>query len=300
MADDTEYIDDLDPILELAPTDSFVVETLEGTRRILFKDFILGSDNVDFYEEITANTVAVVALSSEVLALDTDVTNINSGLTGLSAAYNESIKSGFLYATINAAGTLTISSSSSNIASVILTDGGSRILVTAVSDLSLNNAAINVTLDDSISASSVTDNFISYTPIVDNRTSTSFKVGLNAISNAFTSVSLPTAVNATSETFNPVTSITSTPGAITPVTNITTTTTSVMLNPSGTGNVIQTVTPVIESQPIVSSVVANTTAKTIVNAVSVTSTSYTLMVSDNLGNGNSMKDVEFNISFRYV
>ena len=67
-----------------------------------------------------------------------------------------------------------------------------------------------------------------------------------------------------------------------------------------TGNVIQTVTPVIESQPIVSSVVANTTAKTIVNAVSVTSTSFTLMVSDDLGSGNSMKDVEFNISFRYV
>ena len=72
MAEDTVYISDLDPILELAPTDSFVVETLEGTNRILFRDFILGPDNVSFYEEVAANTIAIISLSSDVLTLDED------------------------------------------------------------------------------------------------------------------------------------------------------------------------------------------------------------------------------------
>ena len=118
MADDTAYISDLDPILELSPTDSFVVETLEGTFRIQFKDFIIGPDNVSFYEEIATNTLAIIALSAEVTAQNDDIASINSGLTGLSAAYNEAVKSGFIYATIDSAGTLQVQASSSNVASV--------------------------------------------------------------------------------------------------------------------------------------------------------------------------------------
>jgi len=164
MADDTVYITDLEPILELAPTDSFVVETLEGTKRIEFKDVILGPDNISFYEEVATNTLAIVTLSSEVLDLDASVTNINSGLTGLSAVYDEAIKSGFCYVSFDNAGTLLILASSSNVASIIATDGGSRIQITGNNITTLDIASINVTLNNTISASTATPDFLTYSP----------------------------------------------------------------------------------------------------------------------------------------
>lgn len=299
MADDTEYISDLEPILELAPTDNFVVETLEGTKRIEFKDFIIGPDNVSFYEEVASNTLAIVALSSDVLDLDASVTNINSGLTGLSAAYNEAIKSGFCYVSIDANGTLTALASSSNVSSIVSTDGGSRIQITCNGITNLNIASINVTLNNTISASSSTDDFLTYSPIIDTRTTTSFKVGVNTLLNHFTTVSLPTAVNVTSESFSPVTSLTVTPASITPVTQVTPTTTSVMLNPSGTGDVVQSIAVTNLASPIVETVVGNVTTKTIVNNVALTNSSFNLSLITNQGNGLPLRDTQFNISFRY-
>ena len=299
MADDTEYISDLDPIIELAPTDNFVVETLEGTKRIQYKDFIIGADNVDFYEEIAANTLAVIALSSDVVALDADVTNINSGLTGLSAAYNEAIKSGFCYVTLNDLGTLNIVASSSNVSGIILTDGGSRIQITTVANTNIDTGSINVTLNDSISSSTLTSDFLVYTPVIDARSTTSFKVGTNCIENHFTTVTIPTNAAVTSESFNPVVSLTVTPASITPVTQVTPSTTSVMLNPSGTGDVVQSIAVTNLASPVVESVAANTVTKSFVNNVAITNTTYDFMLSTNKGSGLALRNIGINISFRY-
>lgn len=299
MADDTEYISDLEPILELAPTDNFVVETLEGTKRIEFKDFIIGPDNVSFYEEVASNTLAIVALSSDVLDLDASVTNINSGLTGLSAAYNEAIKSGFCYVSIDANGTLTALASSSNVSSIVSTDGGSRIQITCNGITNLNIASINVTLNNTISASNLNNDFITFSPVIDSRTPTSFKVGVNSILNYFTTVSLPTAVNVTSESFSPVTSLTVTPASITPVTQVTPTSVSVLLNPTGNGNVVESIAVTNLATPIIQAVVGNVETKTIVNNVALTNSSFNLSLITNQGNGLPLRDTQFNISFRY-
>lgn len=299
MADDTEYISDLEPIIELAPTDNFVVETLEGTKRIQYKDFIIGADNVDFYEEIAANTLAVIALSSDVVALDADVTNINSGLTGLSAAYNEAIKSGFCYVTLSDLGTLSIVASSSNVSGIILTDGGSRIQITTVNNTNIDEGSINVTLNDSISSSDVSDDFLVYTPVIDARTPTTFKVGTNCVENHFTTVTIPTNAAVTSESFNPVVSLTVTPASITPVTQVTPSTTSVMLNPSGTGDVVQSIAVTNLASPVVESVAANTVTKSFVNNVAITNTTYDFMLSTNKGSGLALRNIGINISFRY-
>lgn len=300
MADDTVYISDLEPILELAPTDSFVVETLEGTKRIEFKDVILGPDNVSFYEEVAANSLAIVALSSDVLDLDASVTNINSGLTGLSAAYNESIKSGFCYVTVDSSGTLSIEASSSNVTSVILTDGGSRIQLTCANNINFSDASVNVTLNDTVSASTFTDDFISYAPLIDNRSGNVFKVGVNSVLNHFVTLTLPSAVAVTSETFSPVTSITTTPASVTPVASVTPTNVSVKLTAGGDGNVVQSIAVTNQTIPIIESVVGNVTTKTVVNNVAVTNTPYNIMLSTNQGNGNSIRSLGINIAFRYV
>lgn len=300
MADDTEYISDLEPILELAPTDSFVVETLEGTKRIVFRDFILGPDNVSFYEEIASNSLAVVALSSDVLDLDASVTNINSGLTGLSAAYNEAVKSGFCYVTLNSVGTLVLVTSSSNVLGVTLTDGGSRIQITGANNIDFTKAAINVTLNNTISSSSFTDDFISYTPVIDDRSGNIVKIGVESILNHFVTLTLPTAVNVTSETFSPVTSLTTTPASVTPVASITPTYVSAKLTAGGDGNVVESIAVTNQTIPMVESVVGNVTTKTIVNNVGVTNTPYNIMLSTNQGNNNSIRNLEFNISFRFI
>lgn len=300
MADDTEYISDLEPILELAPTDSFVVETLEGTKRIIFRDFILGPDNVSFYEEIASNSLAIVALSSDVLDLEASVTNINSGLTGLSAAYNEAIKSGFCYVTLDTAGTLTVETSSSNVLGVILTNGASRIQLTCANDIDFTDASITVTLNNSISASNLTNDFVVFSPIIDDRNSNTFKVGLNSVLNHFETLTLPTAVTVSSESFSPITQLNVTPSSITPVTQVVPTTTSVMLNPSGTGDVVQSIAVTNLAAPVIEAVTGGTTTKTIVTNVAVTNTPYNIMLSTNQGSGNAIKNIGINIAFRFL
>ena len=302
MAEDTVYITDLDPILELSPTDSFVVETVEGTARILFKDIILGPDNVSFYEEVAADSLAIAVLSSEVVTLNEDATNINSGLTALSAAYSEAVKSGFCYLTFDSTGTMFIAASSSNIASILVVDSGTNILITTVDSFNFDEASINVTLDSPVSANALSNDFIAFSPIIvaGSRTPNSFKVGINSVLNNFISLSLPTSVNVVSESFSPVTSLTVTPASITPVTSVVPTTTSVMLNPSGTGDVVQSIAVTNLASPVVQSVAPNTTTKTIVNSVGITNTSYNIMVSTNLGGTLALKNNNVNIAFRYL
>jgi hypothetical protein len=177
MAEDSEYISDLDPIIELQPTDSFLVETLDGTKRILFRDFILGQDNVDFYNEIAENSTAIVALSSEVLTLSADVATLNIEVASLSSSYIDSTKYGFAYFTLDTSGSLSINAKSSNISSISLTDGGSRVQISTSAVIDFTQAAINLNISPAISASAFTAAFLTSLPLIESRTTGSFKVG---------------------------------------------------------------------------------------------------------------------------
>ena len=299
MAEDTVYISDLDPILELAPTDSFVVETLEGTNRILFRDFILGPDNVSFYEEVAANTIAILSLSSDVLTLDADVTNINSGLTGLSAAYEETIKNGFCNLILTN-GTLEIKGKSSNIQSVITTIGSTRLEITTSTPIDFETATINVTLGNSISSNNLTQDFVVFTPIIDGRSPGVFTVGAASVLNHFISLTLPTSVTSEATALSPITSLIQSTIPLAPVVSLTTTTESVLLNPSGNGNVIKTVTANISPATLLTSVIGQTTTTAVVNSVTVVNTPYDFMLSTVNETGATLLNLEFNITFRYV
>ena len=299
MAEDTVYISDLDPILELAPTDSFVVETLEGTNRILFRDFILGPDNVSFYEEVAANTIAIISLSSDVLTLDEDVTTINSGLTGLSAAYEETIKNGFCNLILTN-GTLEIKGKSSNIQSVITTIGSTRLEITTSTPIDFETATINVTLGNSISSNNLTQDFVVFTPIIDGRSPGVFTVGADSVLNHFISLTLPTSVTSEATALSPITSLIQSTIPLAPVVSLTTTTESVLLNPSGNGNVIKTVTANISPATLLTSVIGQTTTTAVVNSVTVVNTPYDFMLSTVNETGATLLNLEFNITFRYV
>ena len=299
MAEDTVYISDLDPILELAPTDSFVVETLEGTNRILFRDFILGPDNVSFYEEVAANTIAIISLSSDVLTLDEDVTTINSGLTGLSAAYDETIKNGFCNLILTN-GTLEIKGKSSNIQSVITTIGSTRLEITTSTPIDFETATINVTLGNSISSNNLTQDFVVFTPIIDGRSPGVFTVGAASVLNHFISLTLPTSVTSEATALSPITSLIQSTIPLAPVVSLTTTTESVLLNPSGNGNVIKTVTANISPATLLTSVIGQTTTTAVVNSVTVVNTPYDFMLSTVNETGATLLNLEFNITFRYV
>ena len=299
MAEDTVYISDLDPILELAPTDSFVVETLEGTNRILFRDFILGPDNVSFYEEVAANTIAILSLSSDVLTLDEDVTTINSGLTGLSAAYEETIKNGFCNLILTN-GTLEIKGKSSNIQSVITTIGSTRLEITTSTPIDFETATINVTLGNSISSNNLTQDFVVFTPIIDGRSPGVFTVGAASVLNHFISLTLPTSVTSEATALSPITSLIQSTIPLAPVVSLTTTTESVLLNPSGNGNVIKTVTANISPATLLTSVIGQTTTTAVVNSVTVVNTPYDFMLSTVNETGATLLNLEFNITFRYV
>ena len=299
MAEDTVYISDLDPILELAPTDSFVVETLEGTNRILFRDFILGPDNVSFYEEVAANTIAIISLSSDVLTLDEDVTTINSGLTGLSAAYEETIKNGFCNLILTN-GTLEIKGKSSNIQSVITTIGSTRLEITTSTPIDFETATINVTLGNSISSNNLTQDFVVFTPIIDGRSPGVFTVGAASVLNHFISLTLPTSVTSEATALSPITSLIQSTIPLAPVVSLTTTTESVLLNPSGNGNVIKTVTANISPATLLTSVIGQTTTTPVVNSVTVVNTPYDFMLSTVNETGATLLNLEFNITFRYV
>lgn len=299
MAEDTVYISDLDPILELAPTDSFVVETLEGTNRILFRDFILGPDNVSFYEEVAANTIAIISLSSDVLTLDEDVTTINSGLTGLSAAYEETIKNGFCNLILTN-GTLEIKGKSSNIQSVITTIGSTRLEITTSTPIDFETATINVTLGNSISSNNLTQDFVVFTPIIDGRSPGVFTVGAASVLNHFISLTLPTSVTSEATALSPITSLIQSTIPLAPVVSLTTTTESVLLNPSGNGNVIKTVTANISPATLLTSVIGQTTTTAVVNSVTVVNTPYDFMLSTVNETGATLLNLEFNITFRYV
>jgi hypothetical protein len=117
--------------------------------------------------------------------------------------------------------------------------------------------------------------------------------------NHFTTVSLPTAINVTSEAFSPITSLNVTPASITPVTQVVPTSVSVLLNPTGNGDVVQSIAVTNLPSAIVETVTGNTTTKNIVSNVAVTDTSFNLSLITDQGSGLPLRNTEINISFRY-
>ena len=265
----------------------------------MFRDFILGPDNVSFYEEVAANTIAIISLSSDVLTLDEDVTTINSGLTGLSAAYEETIKNGFCNLILTN-GTLEIKGKSSNIQSVITTIGSTRLEITTSTPIDFETATINVTLGNSISSNNLTQDFVVFTPIIDGRSPGVFTVGAASVLNHFISLTLPTSVTSEATALSPITSLIQSTIPLAPVVSLTTTTESVLLNPSGNGNVIKTVTANISPATLLTSVIGQTTTTAVVNSVTVVNTPYDFMLSTVNETGATLLNLEFNITFRYV
>jgi len=189
MATELIYINDLDPVVELQPTDNIVVETIDGTKRILFKDFILGQDNVDFYEEVAQNSLDIISLSADYSTLSTSVSVLSTNLISLSASVDESFKYGHCYVTFDSAGTMTKVISSANISSITNTDAGSRVYVQVLntSGIDFTKSSINVTLDTTLSASSDTTAVQTYAPFISDRSTFSFKIGIsNYITGGFT------------------------------------------------------------------------------------------------------------------
>jgi hypothetical protein len=135
-------------------------------------------------------------------------------VTALTAGYDEALKTGFATVAINNLGTLTVLSSSVNVANIISTDGGSRIQVsTTGSSIDFTTANIQVTLNYYVSGSSYTNGYSNYSPVIDytQLTTDAFKVGVNRIDYSVVTYTLPTGSTVTQETVNPITSILQTP-----------------------------------------------------------------------------------------
>lgn len=181
MATEQTYIGDLDPIVELQPTDNLVIETLDGTKRILFKDFILGQDNVDFYEEIAQNSLDILSLSAEYSTISTSVSVLSTNLDSLSASVNTSLKYGYCYVTFSNVGTMTIETKSSNILSIESVAAGSKFLITADEDYNVDfeTAAVNITLDTTLSASVETTAFQLFSPYIAERAGNELQIGIS-------------------------------------------------------------------------------------------------------------------------
>ena len=145
MADNETYISDLDQIIEIKPADSFIVETTEGTKRILWQDVIVGQDNVDFYNLITQNQVDVLTLSSSVTTLSSTQATIIKDVAALSAADLVRDQYGFCYVELSEPDvfnsvTLTNMTSSSNITNI--TNIGSLLKVEVSNDIDVEKIQI--------------------------------------------------------------------------------------------------------------------------------------------------------------
>ena len=83
LEDEIINIEDLDIAKEIKIGDNILLETTDGTKLIDFKDFIIGTDNITFYDKISGGdflqTADISALSANV---DTNTT-ILSGISGV-------------------------------------------------------------------------------------------------------------------------------------------------------------------------------------------------------------------------
>jgi len=86
LEDEIINIEDLDIAKEIKIGDFVLLETTDGTKLIDFKDFIIGTDNITFYDKISGGDFLQTA---DISALSADVTTNTSILTGISGVNDD-------------------------------------------------------------------------------------------------------------------------------------------------------------------------------------------------------------------
>ena len=86
LEDEIINIEDLDIANEIKIGDYVLLETTDGTKLIDFKDFIIGTDNITFYDKISGGDFLQRADISD---LSANVTTNTSILTDISAVYDD-------------------------------------------------------------------------------------------------------------------------------------------------------------------------------------------------------------------
>lgn len=86
LEDEIINIEDLDIAKEIKIGDFVLLETTDGTKLIDFKDFIIGTDNITFYDKISGGDFLQTA---DISALSANVNTNTSILTGISGIDTE-------------------------------------------------------------------------------------------------------------------------------------------------------------------------------------------------------------------
>jgi len=185
MADNETYISDLSQIIEIKPADSFIVETTEGTKRILWQDIIVGQDNVDFYNLITQNEVDILTLSANQLTLSGEVAELSTTVTSITSDNTLRDQYGWAYIEFDELGSITLTTSSQNVESIVAQNVGGGLGAVKINvptgTVNFQNAQIQVTLNFSISGNNFNSNICSLSPAIFERGDDYFIVGANAI-----------------------------------------------------------------------------------------------------------------------
>lgn len=207
MADNETYISDLSQIIEIKPADSFIVETTEGTKRILWQDIIVGQDNVDFYNLITQNEVDILTLSANQATLSGNQATLTQDVATLSAANIARDQYGYCYVEISDAETLSTLStlaSSSNITNISIIDSGKQLRIDVDSSIDVSKIAINTTFNYSISVNTEdSTSYQSYTPVVTrNIDDNYFTIAANTIVHTVTEATIVTGVSINAPTIS--------------------------------------------------------------------------------------------------
>jgi len=99
LEDEIINIENLNLVDEIKVGDQILLETSDGTKLIDFKDFIIGVENVTFYDKLTGiDTTVTDSLSaklqvhesilSEISGVSADINSINRRLAGLESDIN--------------------------------------------------------------------------------------------------------------------------------------------------------------------------------------------------------------------
>ena len=207
MADNETYISDLSQIIEIKPADSFIVETTEGTKRILWQDIIVGQDNVDFYNIISQNEVDILTLSANQVALSATTTSLTNSVTALSSDNTLRDQYGWAYVELDDSGNIdsTDTANSLNITNIetinVIDESGDEVnaLLITAPDIDFTSASVCVTLNNPKSASTTTDSFVSYTPKIFSRTNGTLTIGCDAELHTVESATLVSGVTLTTD-----------------------------------------------------------------------------------------------------
>ena len=86
LEDEIINIEDLDIAKEIKIGDNILLETTDGTKLIDFKDFIIGTDNITFYDKISGGEFLQTA---DISALSANVDTNTTILSGISSIMDE-------------------------------------------------------------------------------------------------------------------------------------------------------------------------------------------------------------------